>query len=156
MADNLAEFERQIEKATEDLTETQLVAFHQKIALEALGRIVDKTPVDSGRARGNWQLTIGAASRRILDVEDAGGGNTKVAGATQIAALQPFQVVWISNNLPYILVLEHGGFVPPDPGPSKDPRKYRFGRVLVQGGYSVQAPQGMVSVTVSELLAIFP
>ena len=71
-------------------------------------------------------------------------------------AREPFpqrQVVYISNNVDHIEVLEDGLYQPPDPGPSKDRRKGRHGEILVRGGFSVQAPQGMVKVTIQEIMA---
>jgi hypothetical protein len=50
--------------------------------------------------------------------------------------------VFIVNNLPYIAVLEYGGY----PNPPSDPV---HGKTI--GGYSKQAPQGMVRVTAVEL-----
>src|SRR5690606_23664498 len=114
-----------------------------------------RTPVDSGRARGNWQVTIGTPASGVVPVSDKQGGQTIAKGTETINAIPPFDVVWITNNMPYIEVLEYGLFNPPDPGPSKDPRPDRKGRVLVKDGYSQQAPQGMVGVTLAELRTMF-
>lgn len=152
MPTNFKQFEQQVLRIRKQLTDEELVLFQRKIVLEALQRIVLKTPVDTGHARLNWQVTIGVPA----GVEIPGSGPNNIGQAlSSLAALRPFQVVYISNPVPYIQVLEEGGFVPRDPGPSRDPRPGRLGRILVRGGYSVQAPRGMVSVTVAELLAIF-
>ncbi len=71
----------------------------------------------------------------------------------KLGNLPPYQITWLTNNLPYIEVLEFGKFVPENPGPSKDPRKGRKGRILVKDGYSVQAAQGMARVTLAEIEA---
>ena len=128
------------------------------IALEALRRIVLKTPVDTGRARSNWQLSIGRLPTEAVEgvFSPTRYAQTLSDAATKLQTLPPFDIVYIANNLPYIQVLEHGSFRPPDPGPSKDPRPSRKGRVLVTGGFSVQAPRGMVRVTFEELLGLFP
>lgn len=157
---NLAQFVAQLEKESKGLPERQLVAIQKKIVLEALRRIVLKTPVDKGFLRAGWQVTIGIPATRSAKPPKAADARIPrpplLANAiSTLGRLQPFQTVFISNPVPYAFVLENGGFVPPDPGPSKDPRKGRTGRVLVAGGYSTQAPQGMVAVTVAELLAIF-
>jgi hypothetical protein len=76
------------------------------------------------------------------------------AALAALAALGPFQVSYVSNPVPYVQILDAGLFEPPDPGPSNDPRPTRAGRILVQGGYSTQAPQGMVAVTLLELAQI--
>jgi hypothetical protein len=145
MGVNLFQFTQQVEL---DATEmyAALVKFHRAVHLEALKRIIKRTPVDLGTARSSWMSTIGLPA----------SGDTKQASAVNqgiavLASLAPFQTTWITNNLEYISYLEYGEFEPPDPGPSKDRRKGRKGRILVKGGYSVQAPQGMVGITVDEL-----
>lgn len=152
MGSNLKQFQAELVIATRRLTEDELVLFHKKIVLEALARIVQKTPVDTGHARLNWQVTIGVPTGTELP----GTGSPNISETlAALAGLGPFQVVFIANPVPYIDVLESGGFRPKDPGPSKDPRPGRLGRILVRGGYSTQAPRGMVAVTIQELLAIF-
>lgn len=153
MGSNFKEFGDQVLRISKQLTQDELVLFQRKIVLEALQRIVLKTPVDTGHARLNWQVTIGVPAG--TEIQGQGGAPNIGTALAALATLKPFQVVYVSNPVPYIQVLEEGGFVPSDPGPSSDPRPGRLGRILVRGGYSVQAPQGMVSVTVAELLAIF-
>jgi hypothetical protein len=68
-------------------------------------------------------------------------------------ALQRFIV---SNLTDHAWVLDQGAFEPPNPGPSKDPRPERRGRVLVQDGFSTQAPDGIIGPTISEVLAGVP
>lgn len=139
--------------------EIDVTTIQRKIALDLLRGCVMKTPVDTGRARGNWQITISGApptaelgqSASAGGSKDKGGGHTVSKGGKKINAAKPYGIIWLTNNVPYIGVLEFGGFVPGDPGPSKDPRKGRKGRVLVKGGYSVQAPRGMVRLTLNEI-----
>jgi hypothetical protein len=76
-------------------------------------------------------------------------GDPIAAGQGTIKSSPPFCVIWISNNVPYIGVLEYGLFEPPNPGVNRD------GDVKVSGGYSVQAPEGMVMVTLAELRTMF-
>jgi hypothetical protein len=99
----------------------------QKIALDLLRRIIFKTPVDTGRARGNWQTTLGAPDNS--EVENPGVGQALGEGAATIASLLPFGVITIYNNVKYIVFLENGS--------------------------SQQAPSGMVKVSVAETNAQF-
>jgi hypothetical protein len=110
-------------------------------ALEAMRRLVLKTPVDTGRARGNWQVGEGAPNATVTDAVDPGG--SRVAGelATAINALAGQQVVYLTNGLPYIPVLEFGGYPQREGGTLK----------VTPQGFSRQAPQGMIGVTVEEL-----
>lgn len=126
--------------------------WYRTLALTALRRIVLRTPVDTGRARGNWQVSLGGSVEGEKQVPDpVGEGRALIDGGV---AADPFVNIWIQNNVGYINILEHGGFDPPNPGPSKDRRKGRKGKVLVSSGFSVQAPNGMVQVTLDELSAV--
>ena len=102
-------------------------------ALQGLTRIVQRTPVDTGRARGNCFVSIGAASGEVTEQVDPAGGQAIAAGNAVIAswggAEAGFPVIFIQNNLPYIERLENG--------------------------YSAQAPNGMLGVTVAELQVQF-
>ncbi len=70
------------------------------------------TPVDTGRARGNWQIGIAAVPTALLEVKDKAGDATFSREAAKVLgeALRrdPFQLVTITNNLPYIDRLEDG------------------------------------------------
>ena len=123
----------------------------RKIALDLLAGVVRRTPVDTGRARGNWQLSIGHPAKGVLDRKMTKRNKTIKEEQAKLKKLPPFGVVWLSNNLPYIEALEFGKFVPKNPGPSKDSRKKRKGKTWVKGGYSVQAPKGMVRVTLAQI-----
>lgn len=159
MTDNLREFTLELDRIAQTVPEELVTTVHRKMTIDALSKIVIRTPVDTGRARGNWQTTIDTPASSVLDIEDKSGGPTIEAGTQVARRIPPFSQSFISNNVEHILVLEQGGFIPKDPGPSKDPRGKpgsgkqgdRWGRVLVRGGYSVQAPQGMVALTFEEL-----
>lgn len=155
MTDNLASFNRQLANFSQKLVPAQAVLLHKKVVLEALNRVVLKTPVDLGQARGEWQVTVGSPAAGKTGKTDPTGQNAILGGLTAVAGLSPYQVVWLTNNSDHIEVLENGGFIPKDPGPSKDPRSGRTGRILVKGGFSIQAPKGMVNETFRELLQIF-
>lgn len=98
----------------------------RKIALEMFRRVILRTPVDTGRARGNWQTTVGAPAFGTLDETDKSGRAAIARATTVCLAWKAVSGAWIflANNLPYIERLEHG--------------------------YSKQAPSGMVAITVAE------
>lgn len=104
-------------------------ALQRKIALQALQGLVLKTPVDTGRARANWQVTLDEPAGGTLEATDPSGGGTIAGGAATIGAVEPYGSIWITNNLPYIEELEDG--------------------------HSDQAPNGMLAVTLAELRSIF-
>ena len=92
-----------------EMTEVQFKLVLIKVRLELLSRIVMKTPVDTGRARGNWQVSSGEpASGYDLDKKDDKGGAVISEGFGKINNTPINEVLWITNNLPYIVALENG------------------------------------------------
>jgi hypothetical protein len=120
-----------------DKTSKTVDAEVRKICLDLLTGIVLKTPVDTGRARANWFTSIGSPSSSTINFTgDTGRGisapNRSAASAEAISrgssviAKATGNVLWITNNLPYIYRLEFEG-------------------------WSRQAPAGMVRVTVNDI-----
>lgn len=114
-----------------------------KVCLDAATRVIEKTPVDTGRLRANWQATIGQPATGEVDAEDKQGRMTiqKIVGPAKLASGQIF---YLSNNLPYAVVAEYGMW----------PKGDGEGKVTADG-YSTQAPAGMVRVTMAEIVRIF-
>lgn len=101
----------------------------RKIIIDLDSAVVLSTPVDTGRARGNWFPSLTSPSNAVGDSVDKSGGNALgridgVAGSADVG-----DVAWLTNNLPYILVLENGS--------------------------SKQAPQGMVDINLNRVAAQF-
>lgn len=69
-----------------------------KSVFEADSRIMQRTPVDTGRLRGNWQLTEGAPATGVLELGTS-GNNIPQPGA---------RVLYLVNNLPYARRIEYG------------------------------------------------
>ncbi len=121
---NLESFNREIIRASVNIPKEQLSIVLRKIALEALTKLVLRTPVDTGRARGNWQLDIATASATELDVTGGGqkaplntrggegtaGADAINSGLSKLARIQsnPFTTIHIVNNVPYLEFLEAG------------------------------------------------
>lgn len=105
---NVRAFNEAVEKAVKRIPEEKVKAFTKKVALEVLKGVVLLTPVDTGRARGNWQLDIENIPEGEIDTTDKDGGPTIAKGLANLAALAPFQTVYIANNVPYIVFLEEG------------------------------------------------
>lgn len=104
------------------------------ITLALFKSIIVGTPVDTGRARGNWQTSIGAPVTGTVERLDPSG--RAAIGDAQANAGGLGQITWLSNNLPYIERLEYGGY--PE-GPN------------TIGGFSRQAPAGMVRVNMARI-----
>jgi hypothetical protein len=97
----------------------------RKICLDLLTGIVLKTPVDTGRARANWFTSIGNPGANITEATDP-SGSSSISGSMSAISKATGNVLWITNNLPYIYRLEFEG-------------------------WSKQAPAGMVRVTVNDI-----
>lgn len=108
-----------------------------------------KTPVDSGRARGNWQVSIGKDTSEQLDRCSKNGENI-IEESSKLESVQGDQTIYISNNLPYIATLEYGGYPDPVKKGSWDKRKKKY-VIKSRGGFSKQAPHGMVGVTMANI-----
>jgi hypothetical protein len=77
------------------------------LILEAGKRIVIKTPVDTGRARGNWQVSVNVPSVQEM-AEDAGGNATIMGISHDSRGVDIDNVVYIVNGVEYIQYLEDG------------------------------------------------
>ncbi len=139
------EVEKSLAAAYQKKVVGAVVLVVKKIAVEVFSGVVEKSPVDTGRFRGNWQT--GVATRPE--------GTSVVAGRTPRKPTEPFrtpepvsagelraalaplsqmntpQTAYIVNNLPYADALENGHS-------------------------QQQAPQGMVAVTVAGIKSRYP
>lgn len=103
--------------------------------------IIKDSPVDEGRFRGNWFASGKLESNRQAETLDKSNNGVDTANkAAKVAlSLKDWSVFTLTNNLPYANVIEYGGY---GNGP------------LTQGGYSKQAPQGVVRVNISRTTAL--
>lgn len=102
--------------------------------------IVKKTPVDTGRARANWNISVGK-----VDTSTTTATRKSPKPISSMPEPKGDESIFISNNLDYITKLEYGGY--------PNPPKSKTGKTV--GGYSKQAPNGMVGVTLANNKAIF-
>lgn len=77
---------------------------------QLFSRIIDKTPVDTGRAKGNWIATIGEPSNAKTGVLDPKGEKSKDRVAVALGKFDIYRdkKLFFSNTLPYIVMLEFG------------------------------------------------
>jgi len=164
--ENLAQFNLEMRKLGKTIPEEELLTVQKKMTFDGLSRIINRTPVDTGRARGNWQVTINEKPRGELDIEDKSGAAAMAAGIATGATIPPFAIVYIANNVSYIEVLERGRHLAEIPEHERGPfdrvtkrgvehvRKHRVSAHRAMRG-SERAPAGMVGLTFEELLQIF-
>ncbi len=94
----------------------KLTKLGRAVALQMTSAVTKRSPVDTGRFRGNWFSSVGAPS---TTVDGSGAGSNSV-----IKGMQPGDIFYFVNNLPYAHKLEYG--------------------------HSDQAPQGFVRITIAE------
>jgi len=115
----------------------------RKVVLEVGKSVIEKTPVGDasywqspapkgyvgGHARGNWSHSEGALDTKEFDVVDPSGNTSNARILSSVPGKAGGKVHFIQNSVPYIQRLEDG--------------------------YSRQAPNGMVGLTVIEFQSIF-
>lgn len=79
------------------------------LCLDLLKGCVLGTPVDTGRARGNWQASINTSIDTEVNTTDKAGGAT-IAAAQPAVDKAAGNVFYVTNNLPYIYRLEFEGW----------------------------------------------
>lgn len=100
----------------------------RKITFELFSTVILKSPVDSGRFRGNWVVQSGSPSAAVdYAKRDPSGSSAVSQAATLVASVRAGDVIYMANNLPYAQRLEYG--------------------------YSKQAPSGMVRTSMQRIVA---
>jgi hypothetical protein len=118
---NAKEFKLELQTASKKILGEDFSKFIRLLTLEVLRRVVLKTPVRTGRARGGWDVCIGAESDgETFSSDPVSNGLAKLPPLMSMN-----EVIYVLNNVVYILALENG--------------------------HSKQAPVGMVAVTLAEL-----
>ncbi|AGN30435.1 hypothetical protein SXAG_00154 [Synechococcus phage S-CBS4] len=79
------------------------------LCLDLFKNVVQGTPVDTGRARANWQATINTPATGSTEDTDKQGGAT-ISAASNAVSQAVGNVFYITNNLPYIYRLEFDGW----------------------------------------------
>ena len=128
------------------MTSDRLVKMNDDVRgvyLAGLFNVIEGTPVDSGRARNNWFLSVSAPSQKTTKSKSKG-----LAAIRQLRTMPKSVLnkkIYFTNNLPYIGLLEYGGY-------PKNVKKGTFNKKLKKyeirsiSGYSKQMPRGWVRV----------
>jgi len=106
--------------------------------IKFFGQIVRASPVDEGRFRANWFVTINRPSVNVGPIISEDQVNQRIE--RKVNGVRESRVFWLTNNLPYSEVIEFGGF---GDGPK------------TSGGFSRQAPKGVVRTTAKRFSRIF-
>jgi hypothetical protein len=100
----------------------------RKVTLDLWARLIDKSPVDTGAFRRNWQYSVNARARGVVSGNWTSENRAPRPETPNVSAAGIGKVIWITNNLPYANRLETG--------------------------WSKQAPLGMVGITAMEFNSI--
>lgn len=88
---------------------TNLTLVLRKVTLGLAQQLIQMSPVDTGRFRNNWYLSVGYSPVSTTNVGlDPGGGGAVNRIAGGLGAIKAGDQIWITNNLPYATVLEYG------------------------------------------------
>ncbi|OOF55765.1 HK97 gp10 family phage protein [Rodentibacter genomosp. 2] len=110
------------------LVEQKADVVMRKTALELTNKVQKKTPVDSGQLRASWTSAINALP-------------TAYDGNSDAVMTVKFGDTWfLGTNKPYAPQLEYGLY--------PNPPKSKSGKTM--NGFSKQAPQGMIRISVQE------
>lgn len=102
----------------------------RKSTLDVFRAVNYGAPVDTGRLRANMNVSYAAPDTTVTESTNAARADAEIQ---KVMTLPVGGVVYITNALPYAATIEYGGY----PNPPKSPTG------KTQGGYSIQAPQGM-------------
>ena len=106
----------------------------RQVSIKLFSAIILGSPVDTGRFRMNWQAAGRSPETGTVTGVDKTGTTSINKMASVIVGLKDWYEFTLANNLPYANVIEYGGY--PGDGPN------------TTGGYSKQAPSGVVRVNV--------
>ncbi|MBS9781511.1 MAG: HK97 gp10 family phage protein [Gammaproteobacteria bacterium] len=95
----MSKFTAQIEAFNEKLLK-KVALVRKDVAVQLFTDIIEDTPVDTGRAKGNWYASLNAPIRAI-GVHDSLSAVAKMNYGTD-------EDIYLTNNLPYIVRLEYG------------------------------------------------
>lgn len=96
---SVASFNADLKKFSKQ-TGLQLDVIVRKLALDAYDAVTKKTPVDTGRAKGNWNLGAGKMDTVVTEETRTKHPTLKKGDGKK--------VLYITNHLPYIQALENG------------------------------------------------
>lgn len=101
---NLTQFARRVEKQAQGVAPA-VSDMLRKVALVSNQTLVMATPVDTGRARANWRVSIGTEVSATVDSTNAQESLSR--NKAIIMGYRNGDLI-IQNNLPYIEILNRG------------------------------------------------
>lgn len=137
------DIQRFVEKAKKNPETTM-----RQVSYKLFSAIIKESPVDTGRFRMNWQTAGAAPASGILEGFDKSGDAAIGDAASYIFSASNWGEFTLTNNLPYATVIEFGGYPDPVKNGTWNPKTKEY-EIRSAGGYSKQAPHGVVRVNVA-------
>jgi len=106
----------------------------RQVTIKLYSQIILASPVDTGAFRMNWQATVDTPATGTVEGLDPSGSQAITRATNFVQQSAKWDEFRFTNNLPYAEAIEFGQY--PGNGPN------------TIGGFSKQAPQGVVRVTV--------
>lgn len=126
---NVREFTLDVRRFMDRVLPEAVIIFHKKISMELLRLIVMRNPVDTGRSRNNWQAGLATNDEGVSAWEGRSVSDVVNTAINNLDQLQAYAVVYLWNNVHYIVYLEDGT--------------------------SAQAPDGFVGISIAQVEAMF-
>lgn len=90
------------------ITKNNVAKVMQIATVEFYQQVIISTPLDTGRARHGWNITVGAPSNTVPPEGKYPMPNIAEHGLDTIISVSPEQVIYITNRVPYIEDLNNG------------------------------------------------
>lgn len=111
-ASDFKNFQKRIDTFSKGMLPQEIEIFMKKISMDILSGVVMKTPVDTGRARGNWDASVNNEPTGFQEEKkDKTGADTIEKGKQTIQGADVSKhgdTIFLVNNVPYISDLEKG------------------------------------------------
>jgi len=133
-ASQIQEFNIDFSNLSDDVFRITVIKF--------FGQVVQASPVDTGRFRANWFITINIPSAKVEPDSFESGNQVNSRIERTVNGVRVPRNFWLTNNLPYSETIEFGGY-----GGRSSPKTIR--------GFSRQAPKGVVRITAKRFSRIF-
>jgi hypothetical protein len=90
------------------ITRRNVAKVMQIATVEFYRQVIISTPVDTGRARHGWNITIQSPSLTVPPEGQYSIPNINEHGLDTIVSVSPEQIIYITNRVPYIEDLNKG------------------------------------------------
>lgn len=117
MISNLASFKMDLKRFHEVVVPQNHLKLQKRIAVRLHQLIVVKNsnmsrhPTDTAWAKRNWGCSLGTPGKGVIGSYPGKGNKTNIQPIdiqSILGGAKPFGIIWIYNNVPYIVKLENG------------------------------------------------